>query len=101
MTQRDQLARALRRLDAGESRDAEHVALADRAGGNRLDGCRLHRDPTARDRRPRGLRLRADLDHVGVARIVEVRELVFFHSTVTDLARLRGWSTSVPLPSAT
>ena len=47
--------------------------------------------------------LRPDLDHVGLARVVEVREAgaLRLHSTVTDLARLRGWSTSVPLPSAT
>src|SRR5688572_3064101 len=94
MAERNQIRRALCGLNAREARDAEHVAFADAARGDFLRGGGGHRDRATRDRDTRGLRLRADLHHVGRAFVVEVSESLA-HSTVTDLARLRGWSTSV------
>src|SRR5262245_56777138 len=111
MAQRNQLGGALRRLNAGESCEPEHVALPDAAGIDQLRRLDIHIDDAARNRDSRGLRLRADVDHVRDASIVEMRErlrrrilrerpnvdraseALLAHSTVTDLARLRGWST--------
>ena len=108
---------AARRVDLLEDRrgraDAEPaaaVALRDQRGEEARVGERLHEllrvgarpvllppvlAGVARAQRPDGL---AQLAVV----VVEVDEgRTFAHSTVTDFARLRGWSTSVPLSTAT
>ena len=48
MAQRDQVAGALGGHDAGDARDAEHVALADAAFADPLQRRRRHHDPAAR-----------------------------------------------------
>src|SRR4051812_24989598 len=74
VAERDQLARALGRLDAGEPGCAEHVALrrvARRDDGRRLGG---HPHDRLRDGAPVGHLLARDVDHAGTAGVVEVGE---------------------------
>jgi len=75
MAQRDQLARALGRLDAGDARRAQHVALGRVSGDDRPRGGRRHAHQRLRGRRARGDRLVAHVDHPRVAGVVEVGEL--------------------------
>ena len=98
------------RRSRADAEPAAAVALRDQRGEEARVGERLHEllrvgarpvflppvlAGVARAERPDGL---AQLAVV----VVEVDEgRAFAHSTVTDFARLRGWSTSVPLSTAT
>src|SRR5436190_12466853 len=74
VAERDQLAGALGRLDAGEARGAEDVALRRVAGGHGGGGLRRHPDDRLRDGAPVGDLLARDVDHAGTAGVVEVGE---------------------------
>ncbi len=76
MAQRDEVARALRGHDAGDARGGEHVALLGAAAHDERLGLGAHLDERAGDRAAVGDVLVGDVDHVRVAVLVEVRELV-------------------------
>lgn len=78
MAQRYQLTGLLRRHDAGDACDAQHIAFFGRACGNDVQGGRLHGDEALRDRYAVGVRLGAYVDHMGLALGVEMGE--FSHS---------------------
>jgi hypothetical protein len=70
MAQRNQLGRSLCRLNAGDARDGEHVALLDRVRPHGLQRGRAHRDGAFGDRTTLGWRFAADVHHArGTARV--------------------------------
>ena len=75
VAQRDQLARALGRLDARDARHAEDVALGRVAGRHALGGRRGHAHDRAGHGAPGADLLGADVDHPRGALGVEVGEL--------------------------
>ena len=74
MAQGNQLAGLLGRHDAGEARDAQHVALFRVARFDQRQRRRLHLDAPAGHRHPVRGRLGTDVHHVGLALSVEMRE---------------------------
>ena len=75
MAQREQVRRLLGGLDAGDPGDGEHVALADRAGGDLRGRLGLHDHPAAGDGAAVRRLLGRDVHHPGPPERVEVREL--------------------------
>ena len=74
MTEWEQVGRLLRRLDAGDPRHCEHVALADGSRRDLRGGVGLHVHPTSGHGAPvRGV-LGGDVDHAGASERVEMRE---------------------------
>ena len=74
MAQRNQVTGLLGRHDAGDARDAQHVALLGRAALDDGQGFGLHGDAALGDRDAVGCGLGADIDHVGLALGIEVGE---------------------------
>src|SRR6266850_445605 len=66
---------ALRRLDRGDPRHAEDVALPRLAGGDQAECRRAHRDATGGDGDAMGTRLGSDVDHARGTTSVEVCQL--------------------------
>src|SRR5579883_626389 len=75
MAQRDQVGGLLGGHDAGKLRHREHVALGGLLVADQRQGCRLHHDARLRDRHALRDVLAADIDHPGVAALVEVGEV--------------------------
>jgi hypothetical protein len=67
--------------DAGDARCREHISLGGITGSDQLECRRGHRDPAFGDRCALRCRLVADIDHLGLAAIIEVRE--FRHAAVS------------------
>ena len=88
MAERDEIGRALGRLDRRDARDTEHVAFLGRAARNRLERRGEHRDAPACACHPVRFALGSDVDHDGLPRIVEVSELSCRHvgSVAEELA---------------
>jgi hypothetical protein len=76
MAQRDQFVGALRRHDAGEPRDAEHVALLGVALEHQIERLFRHQHAALSDRDAFGGGLGRDIDHAGLARLAEMGELL-------------------------
>ena len=72
VTERDQVAGFLGGHDAGDARNAEHVAFFGSARLDQRQGRSQHLDATDRDGHPVGRGLGADIDHVGLAPGIEV-----------------------------
>src|SRR5476649_2774097 len=92
MAERDQVGRLLGRHDAGQLGDSQHVAFLGCPGLDQLDRRGLHGDRGARHRDALGDLLGADIDHVGVAALVEVGEGLLLHAAF--LARISRTATS-------
>src|SRR5436190_9842117 len=75
MAERNQVGRLLRRHDAGELRHREHVAFGCLLVADQLQGRRLHDDAGPGRRHALGGVLGADIDHAGVAALVEMGEV--------------------------
>ena len=75
MAERDQVGRALGRLDRGDARDAQHVALLRAARAHQRERLRLHRD--AADGTGHAVRdlLASHVDHVRLPGLVEVGKM--------------------------
>ena len=73
--ERNQLGRALRRLDGRQARDAEDVAFFRRAEPHQAQGGRPHADTPGSDRHAMRGRLLAHVDHVRGPAGIEMREL--------------------------
>ena len=104
VAQRDPVGGALGGLDAGEPRDAEHVALADRAGARSaaaVAGAIVIAPLAIATRAVSGFAPTSTMWAAPASSKWVSFGACGTHSTVTDFARLRGWSTSVPLKSAT
>ena len=67
MAQRNQIAGFFGRHDAGDARDAEHIALFSRALQNDRQRGRMHDDAALRYRDPVGGGFGSHVDHVGLA----------------------------------
>ncbi len=67
MAQRNQVRSLLRRLDAGDPRHGEHIALGVTALHDHLQGLRAHAHPRFGHRLALGQGFIGDIDHVGVA----------------------------------
>src|ERR671913_1375543 len=88
MAQRDEVGGLLGGHDAGELRHRQHVALGGLPGRNEFQRGRLHADTGARHGDPLGDFLGADIDHVRVAALVEVRErLLPAHAAFARISR--------------
>ena len=72
MAQWNQLAGFLGRLNAGDARNAQHVALLGGAGLDDRQRGGQHLDAAGGDRYPAGRGLAANVDHVGLALCIEV-----------------------------
>src|SRR6185295_8622109 len=72
--ERQQVGSALRRLDRCHARHAQHVALVRAALDHHAKSRRPHADAPRGDRNAVRFALRADVDHVGAAFVVEMRE---------------------------
>jgi hypothetical protein len=75
MTEGDQLGSALGRLDPGDARDPQDVALFRGPGTDLGERRGQHADRAPRDRHPVGLGLASDVNHTGRAAFVEVGQL--------------------------
>ena len=79
VAERNQVARAFRCLDGGDAGDAEDVTLLGGAVADQGQGCRLHED-AARGASDTGcFGLGADIDHVGLAGVVEMSQVGVVH----------------------
>ena len=76
MAQRDQVRRALGRLDRGDPRDPEHVALFRVARAHHRQRGRAHLDAAAGARDTFGYILVGDVDHVRLPVRVEVGKML-------------------------
>src|SRR5579859_2955254 len=74
MTERNQLVRPLRRHDAGDTRDAEHIALLRVAGLDQLQRRLAHDDAAFGDRGPFSGGLLGHVDHAGFAAGIDMGE---------------------------
>ncbi len=89
--ERNQVGCALGALDGGNARNAQHIAFLGGARGYHLKGCALHSDAAARARDSMGFIFGADIDHLGLAACIEVRECLHFFTNF-----LRGDSDTSP-----
>ncbi len=74
MAERDQVRGALARLDGRYARHPQHVAFLRVALADHRQGGRLHDDASGGAGAALGVRLAADVDHVGLAVGVEMGE---------------------------
>ena len=74
MAERHQLRGPLRALDRGDPGDADDVALLRSAADDHPQRRRLHADLTAGHGDAMGFLLRADVDHVSLSVLVEMRQ---------------------------
>jgi hypothetical protein len=72
MAQRDQFGAALGRLDAGDARNREHVALVVSALDDQSQRIGTHPDPRLGHRSARARRLGANIDHARLAGIADM-----------------------------
>ena len=75
----DKVARAFRGLNCGDAGDAQHVAFLGRAGENKCQRFRFHEDAAGRAGDTSGFGLGADVDHMGLAGIVEMSQSLVSH----------------------
>src|SRR4030095_15132439 len=88
MTERNEVGRLLGGHDAGKLRHRQHVALGGLLGRDELQRRRLHADTGARHGDTLGDVLGADIDHVRIATLVEVRErLLPAHAAFARISR--------------
>jgi hypothetical protein len=76
MTQGNQVAGPFRRHDRSDAGNAQHVAFFRGAGDDQLQGLGLHADGAGGHGNAVGVVLGGDVDHVGLAGGVEVRQVV-------------------------
>ena len=82
MAERDEIRGLLGRLDTGNPRGRENIALCNPIGGNQLQGGRLQVNSPARDSFTMTQRLGRDIDHSGPAVTPDVTQAR--HASATD-----------------
>ena len=76
MAQRNQFPGAFSALDGGNARHAEHIALFGVALLHHREGRRLHNYAAHGPRHTMGFGFFADVNHVGLAPFIEMREWI-------------------------
>ncbi len=79
MAERNQFARPLRGLNTGDLGHGQHIAFGKRVGLQFLDRFRAANQGALGNRAPMLQRLRANVDHVGLAVVLQMAEGSRFH----------------------